>query len=177
MIAIFRSMRRVFMNKSAAKKRLMFIQKEDYNFLAYNTIILLNVLECTSEAKRFRDFRKIAYLIDFITEAGDPKELDQKQLAEIYSRAQIKKKLLHHLLVVLKNKKIVGVSVNETTRTIDFWLNKEMIPTDFLNSDFFQKEMDNIKKLKIALGALRILTMKTLADKIFTQNNVLTWEV
>jgi hypothetical protein len=177
MTAIFHSMRRVFMNKSAAKKRLMFIQKEDYNFLAYNTIILLDALECTSEAKRFRDFRKIAYLIDLITDAGDPKELDQKQLAKIYSRAQIKKKLLHHLLVVLKNKKIVGVSVNEATRTIDLWLNREMIPVEFLDSEFFREEMENIKKLKSALGSLRILTMKTLADKIFTQNNVLTWEV
>lgn len=165
-------------NKNAAKKRLMFIQKEDYNFLAYNTIILLDELGCTSESKKFRDFRKIAYLIDFINEGGNPKNFDQQQLAKIYSRAQIKKKLLHHLLIVLKNKKIISVSANATSTTIDLWLNKDMIPLDFLDFTFFKNEIANIIELKTALGgALKTLTIKTLADKIFTQNNVLTWEV
>lgn len=164
-------------NKNAAKKRLMFIQKEDYNFLAYNTIILLDALECTSESRKFKDFRKIAYLVDFINEGGDPKKFDQRQLAKIYSRAQIKKKLLHHLVVVLKNKKIIGVSINGVSRTIDLWLNKSAVPSGFLDKEFFSNEVANINELKGTLGTLKTLTMKTLADKIFTQNNVLTWEV
>jgi len=164
-------------SRNAAKKRLMFIQKEDYNFLAYNTIILLDVLGCTSEARKFKDFRKIAYLIDFINEGGDPSKFDQRQLSKIYSRAQIKKKLLHHLLVILKNKKFIGVSVNGTSRTIDLWLNKSTVPSEFLNGEFFSEEIANIAELKRVLGAIKTFTMKTLADKIFTQNNVLTWEV
>jgi len=164
-------------NRNEAKKRLMFIQKEDYNFLAYNTIILLDALDCTSDTKKFKDFRKIAYLIDFINEGGDPTNFDQDQLAKIYSRAQIKKKLLHHLLIVLRNKKFIEVSVNATSKTIDLWLNKSSVPAEFFNTDFFRKEMDNINELKRVLGTVRNFTMKTLADKIFTDNNVLTWEV
>jgi hypothetical protein len=164
-------------NRNAAKKRLMFIQKEDYNFLAYNTIVLLNALDCTTEQKKFKDFRKIAYLIDFMNEGGDPKQFDQSLLANIYSRAQIKKKLLHHLLIILKNKNYIGVSVNVTSKTIDLWLKKESIPKEFLETEMFVKENANIFELKSALGTIKSLTIKTLADKIFTQNNVLTWEV
>ena len=164
-------------NKNAAKKRLMFIQKEDYNFLAYNTILLLDVLGCTSESRRFKDFRKIAYLIDFINEGGDPSCFDQSQLSKIYQRAQIKKKLLHHLLIILKNRKLIGVSVNASTKTIDLWLNKSSVPIEFLTAEFFNKEISNINSLKSALGSFKGLTIKTLADKIFNQNNVLTWEV
>lgn len=164
-------------NKNAAKKRLMFIQKEDYNFLAYNTIILLDTLGCTSESRKFKDFRKIAYLIDFINEGGDPTKFNEQQLAKIYSRAQIKKKLLHHLVVVLKNKKIIGVSVNGASRTIDLWLNRSAVPSEFLDEEFFSNEVTNINQLKAVLGTLKTFTMKTLADKIFTQNNVITWEV
>ena len=164
-------------NKNAAKKRLMFIQKEDYNFLAYNTIILLYTLGCTDEAKKFRDFRKIAYLIDFINEGGEPELYDQRQLAHIYSRAQIKKKLLHHLMIVLKNKKYIGVSVNTTYRSIDLWLNKSNIPERFLDKSFFAKEIFNIMQLKRQAPSLKTVAIKTLANNIFTKNNVLTWEV
>ncbi|GGG88307.1 hypothetical protein GCM10007415_22900 [Parapedobacter pyrenivorans] len=164
-------------NKNAAKKRLMFIQKEDYNFLAYNTIILLNALDCTTEAKRFKDFRKIAYLIDLINEGGDPNKLDQRFLSKIYTRAQIKKKLLHHLIIILKNKNYIGVSMNVTSKTIDLWLKKEFIPEDFLRTSLFLNETTNALVLKTALGMIKTVTIKTLVDKIFTQNNVLTWEV
>ncbi|REA63418.1 hypothetical protein DSL64_02935 [Dyadobacter luteus] len=165
------------MNRSAAKKRLMFIQKEDYNFLAYNTIILLDALGCTSEEKKFKDFRKIAYLIDFINEGGDPSKFDQSQLSKIYSRAQIKKKLLHHLVIILKNKNFIGVSMNSTSHTIDLWLKKTEVSEGFLDKRMFNAELSNIKSLKSAVRSLRTITIKTLADKVFADNNVITWEV
>jgi hypothetical protein len=165
------------MNKNAAKKRLMFIQKEDYNFLAYNILILLDTLGCTDEKKKFRDFRKIAYLVDFINEGGNLQHFDQAQLAQIYSRAQIKKKLLHHLMIVLKNREFIGVSVNTTYRSIDLWLNKSKIPNNFLDADFFKSEIANIMELKKITRSLKTVSIKTLATVIFNDNNVLTWEI
>ena len=78
-------------NKTFAKKRMMFIQKEDYNFLTYNLLILLYSLNCISESKRFRDFRKVAYLVDFINSSGNISDYTQNELASIYSKAQLKK--------------------------------------------------------------------------------------
>lgn len=165
-------------NRSSAKKRLMFIQKEDYNFLAYSTIILLRFLDCTSEEKRFRDFRKIAYLVDFVNEGGKPSLFEEQRLADIYYKAQIKKKLLHHLVIVLKNRGFISVSVNKSSQTIDLWLNKEAIPVDFFDVKMFGSEIENVTELQRTLTArVRSMTIKNLVEKIFNDNNILTWGV
>ena len=70
MSVFYRLMKKGYMmikSRKSAKKRMMFIQREDYNFLTYNFLILLNELNCVSEDKRFNDFRKIAYLVEFIS--------------------------------------------------------------------------------------------------------------
>lgn len=165
-------------DRNSAKKRLMFIQKEDYNFLAYSTIILLKFLDCTTEAKRFRDFRKIAYLVDFVNEGGEPSAFEEKRLADIYNKAQIKKKLLHHLIIVLKNRELISVSVNKTSKTIDLWLNGNAIPKDFFDTKIFDNEIENVAELQKSLTTrVRSMTIKNLVEKIFNDNNILTWGV
>jgi hypothetical protein len=163
-------------HRSDAKKRMMFIQKEDYNFLAYNLLLLLDTLDCSGERKTFKDFRKIAYLIDFINEGGEPDKFDQRQLSQIYSKAQIKKKLLHHLLIILRNKKMIGVSPNRTHRSIDIWINRGNIPESFLDKEVFANEINNILQLKKLVYSLKTVNIRDLANKIFTNNNVLVWE-
>ncbi len=165
-------------DRNSAKKRLMFIQKEDYNFLAYSTIILLKSLDCTDETKRFRDFRKIAYLVDFVNEGGVPSEFEQQRLADIYANAQIKKKLMHHLLIVLKNRSLINVSVNQSTQTIDLWLNPKVVPNGFFDLNMFQSEINNVLELKKTLTTkVRSMTIKTLVERVFNDNNILTWGV
>lgn len=164
-------------NKEAARKRIMFIQKEDYNFLTYNLLILLYTLKCTSSQKRFKDFRKVAYLIEFINSGGDISQYSRDDLANIYSKAQLKKQLISHLLVVLRNHNFIEVSINSVSKSFDIWLNLEKIPNEFLDKKLFRKEIENINVLKKHASFLSIITVKTLVDKIFTSNNILTWEI
>ena len=164
-------------NKEAARKRIMFIQKEDYNFLTYNLLILLFTLKCTSSQKRFRDFRKVAYLIEFINSGGDISQYSRDDLANIYSKAQLKKQLISHLLVVLCNHNFIEVSINSVSKSFDIWLNLEKIPNEFFDKKLFRKEIENINVLKKHASFLSIITVKTLVDKIFTSNNILTWEI
>lgn len=163
--------------KHLAKKRLMFIQKEDYNFLTYNFLILLNELNCTSENKKFNDFRKIAYLVEFISSNIKLEDYKQTELSNIYLRAQLKKKLLSHLILTLKNKEYLNVSLNTTHRTLDLWLNKEKIPSDFFDKDFFKHEILNIQRLKKIAKIAPKQKLKTLIDNLYTNRGVLTWEV
>jgi hypothetical protein len=164
-------------NKEAARKRIMFIQKEDYNFLTYNLLILLYTLKCTSSQKRFRDFRKVAYLVEFINSGGDISQYSRDDLANIYSKAQLKKQLISHLLVVLRNHNFIEVSINSVSKSFDIWLNLEKIPNEFFDNKLFRKEIENINVLKKHASFLSIITVKTLVDKIFTSNNILTWEI
>jgi len=163
--------------KNFAKKRLMFIQKEDYNFLCYNLILVLDVLKCTKETETFHDFRKIAYLIDFISSSKNIQEYSKDELINIYSKAQLKKKLLSHLLVVLKNKNFLGISINTTHKSFDVWLKRENIPDHFFNDEYFSNEITNLLQLKTDIRGLKTTTIKTMVDKLFTSKNILTWEI
>lgn len=164
-------------NRKSAKKRMMFIQREDYNFLTYNFLILLNELNCVNEDKRFNDFRKIAYLIEFISNDIDIEKYTEMELSNIYLRAQLKKKLLSHLIITLKNKHYLEISLNNTHRTLDVWINKEKIPDDFFNNEYFSQEILNIQKLKKFARISARQTLKKMIDKLYKDRGVLTWEI
>lgn len=163
--------------KEFAKKRMMFIQGEDYNFLAYNLLIFLNEMGCHSENTKFRDFRKIAYLIDFISGSANLDEFERFELSNIYLKAQLKKKLLSHLIITLQNKSYLDISLNTTHKSIELWINKKNIPKDFFDKTIFKREISNIKKLKKELGITKVSLLKKLIDDIFTNRGVSTWEV
>ena len=156
----------------------MFIQKEDYNFLAYSLLILLDTLDCSRENKLFKDFRKIAYLVDFINQGGDFVKYSREQLSLIYTKAPIKRQLIHHLLHILSKKNYIGVSRNTTHKSFDVWIIRENLPSAFLDKRFFENEISNINLLKNAFGnrSLKTITLKNLSDAIFKTKNIITWE-
>jgi hypothetical protein len=165
-------------NKYFAKKRMMFIQREDYNFLAYNLLLVLYVLDCTDEKKRFKDFRKIAYIIDFISNGADTRTYSNLELAQTYVNAQlIKMKLLSHLLIVLKNRKFIDVSMNDTHKTFDIWLNISNIPNNFFDIEYFGAEIKNINEIKSKIRSFRGSTIKSVVDEFYTNKGVLTWVI
>ncbi len=163
--------------KKSAKKRMMFIQNEDYNFLAYNLLLFLDEFKCYSEETRFRDFRKIAYLIEFISSSKQIGEYDIFELSDIYLNAQLKKKLLSHLIITLQNKDYLDISLNRTHKTIELWIKKENIPKDFFDKQRFKREISNIRKLKKEFKITKVSKLIKLINDIFTSRGVSTWEV
>lgn len=164
-------------SKQEAKKRIMFIQKEDYNFLTYNLLLLLKYLGATSKESKFQDYRKISYLIQFISTQSDFSNFSKEELALVYSKSHLKKQLLSHLILILKNKEYISVDVNYNRNSLDIWINEVNIPDNFFDKTFFKKEIENIKVLKSELPRLKVLTLKNVVDTIFTNNRVITWEV
>jgi hypothetical protein len=163
--------------KENAKRRIMYIQKEDYNFLAYNILLVLRQLNANDESSSFKDFRKIAYLIHFINLNPNFNTYEQNELVKIYSQAQLKKQLISHLLIVLRNRKFIGMSINRIHQSFDIWIIEENIPEDFFNKEFFVKEINNIQYLQSNISRLKGITVKKMVDTIFTKNKVITWEV
>jgi len=164
-------------NKKFAKKRIMFIPTEDYNFLAYNLLLFLDIMECHSELTRFKDFRKIAYLIDIISDSRALDDYDVFELSNIYLKAQLKKKLLSHLIITLQNKNFLDISLNTTHKTIELWIKKENIPNDFFDKEKFKREISNIKKLKKQFKITKVSLLTKLVNDIFTKQGVSTWEI
>lgn len=164
-------------NREFAKKRLMFIQKEDYNYLCYNFLLLLDFYNCYDAKSAFKDFRKIAYLIDLISSSKNLGDYQQEELRNIYSKSHLKKKLLSHLLIILKNRNFIGIEINEPNISFNVWLRKENIPSGFFNCNFFEKEFENLKQINKSVNRLRTAKVKTMVNTIFTSRNILTWEI
>ncbi len=163
--------------KENAKKRLMYIQKEDYNLLTYTMLLVLMHFNAKSEGSRFKDFRKIAYLSHFINLSPNFRSYEQNELSKIYSQAQLKKQLLSHLLIILRNRGFIGMSINHIHQSFDLWINEDNIPIEFFDKKIFENEIKNIEILKSEISRLKGVTVKTLVDNIFTKNNIITWEV
>lgn len=155
----------------------MFIQTEDYNFLAYNLLIFLNEMGCHSESTRFKDFRKIAYLIDFINATKNLDDYDEFELSDIYLKAQLKKKLLSHLIITLQNRDFLDIALNTTHKTIELWIKKDNIPNDFFDKKRFKREIVNIRKLKKQFKITKVSLLTKLVNDIFTERGVSTWEI
>lgn len=165
------------MNKKNAKRRIMFIQQEDYNFLVYNLVLILLVNRCDSKSASFHDFRKIAYLIEFISTNKIISSFTQDELGDIYSRAQLKKMLLSHVLIVLKRQGIIDISLNVPHQSFDIWINRNKLPSDFFCETLFSNEIKNIKELNSIIKRIRTTTIVKLVDTLFTSKNIITWEV
>ncbi len=164
-------------NREFAKKRMMFIPKEDYNYLIYNILLILNDLNCINERMSFSDFRRIAYILDFM---GSHKAIDtytQEELGSIYVKSQIKIKILSHVLIILKNNDYIGISVNPRHQTFDIWLKKKNISTIFWDNNIFELELSQLNQIKRIVPKFRQGTIKTLAQKLYGDKNVLIWEI
>ena len=165
------------MHKKDAKKRLMFIQQEDYNYLIYNLIIVLLVYECNNSNSVFKDYRKIAYLIEIMGIEKKLEDFSQDELGDIYSRAQIKKVLLSHVLVILYRKEIINISMNTVHLSFDIWINEDKVLSYFKNNEMFVTEIKQLKEIKRTFSRIRTSTIKTMVDTLFTNKNIITWEI
>jgi hypothetical protein len=172
---------------SENKKRLMFIKGEDFYFLTYNIIIILNTFGCTSEAKTFKDYRKFAFLIDFISDWSLLNILlaypsgkhvnyrDKESLTRSYSSGLVRMNEILKLLFALEKKGILGLTKNATNGNLDVYLNKSAIPEDLFENEIFKLEQDNANMLKRSFSKISMLKLETLLNNFYYTYGITKW--
>ena len=158
------------MNKAEAKKRMMFVQNDDYNFLSYITILILQYFSCTKKKTVFVDYRKIAFIANIIFYKN------KDDWNQIYYSSQTTLKSLFSIIQLLEKKGILNLESNEKLKTIDLWLNKYSIGDTFSEGNLFKYELDEIKKIHSDISRTRTLKLKTFLDRVFEQHGVTVWE-
>lgn len=166
------------------KKRIMFSKDSDYYFITYNSLLLLDNLKCYEGKSNFCDYRKLIYILPFIadedllrivTKGASIKEEEIKILEDTYINAKLREPILKSILFTLDKKGYIKMEKNK--KSIDLKLIKNTISKDFLHSEIFKKESDNIAIFKSCYQRLNVLSLESLIEKLFKEKGVIIWDV
>lgn len=166
-------------------KRLSFIKAEDIFFIIYNTLIFLDNLQCNSEKKIFKDWRKLVFIIYLVNDKRSIEILKEcsrgvlndqftKELKRIYIEGAQNKNLVKYILLLLEKKKLICLVKGKVELDVYLLENDEV--KKFIKNELFDDEKENIKELRELFPKIRILSYKTLLEKIFKNNGVEIWE-
>ncbi|MFM9331568.1 hypothetical protein [Paenibacillus mesotrionivorans] len=171
------------------KKRMMFSAEDDYYYFAYNTIIFLHTLGCTSESKRFQEWSKLNYLIPFLSnhslfsivasnKARDSyaSPIDRNYLKETYLKSRLRLNWTGSLFYALQQKGILFMNKNDTRKSFDVWLCNENLPKEFTSSELFRMEREHSKQFKSIFSHIRTMKTDSLLDELFRKRGVHIWE-
>ncbi|MEJ8847566.1 hypothetical protein [Variovorax rhizosphaerae] len=173
------------MNKNKDKRPLYFISGQDFYFLAYSILLVLEFLG--GSAKRVKDHRKFAYLIQFI---GDDRLLgilkrhdgksivnptDRELLHTSFTNAELQKREVFKILLSLERKEYIKLERTAVAEILDVALLSENLPNSFFSSKHFQKERKNAEDLKKIIQRLSILSFDSMLDRLYKERGVHVW--
>lgn len=174
------------MKDNSIKKRIMFNIKDDPCFLAYNILIILDYFNCYSSRNVFNDYRKLPYLIDFISSESLMNIL-YKDIA-LGSKEKILLKDSYLNSSSIQNRTFLVLQALKRNNTIDFSLstdklqeNKIFIQIEKVKLDklIFADEYENIDLINkhTQINRLKSLKLSTMLDKLYADKGVKIWEV
>ncbi len=175
-------------SREQVKKRMMYTKGDDFYFLTYNLLILASELKCTSEQVKFVDHRKAAFLLGFVSDPWisrlvlqmkgserQPSSSDRADIAKIYADGSARIHLLTRLLFASERKGIVSLYPGTRGHSIDFFINVENLPKDFLVNPIFEMEKSNISLLRKLMGNMRTAKLESFLERFFANYGVQTW--
>ena len=174
------------MTQADVKKRLMYLSGEDFYLFSYTVLVALDFLNC-KKGKFFKDYRKLAFLIEFIRDEklnyiisnSDERTLnplDKEYLFSSYSTGLSRRSEILKLLFTLEKKKLV-ILERGNNNMINVSLNKEILPASFLDKKIFKKEYSNLDSFCSTIQRVTALTLETMLDRIYKQNGIATWAI
>lgn len=162
----------------------MFNKESDYYFITYNLILILNSLNCYEGKSTFNDYRKIIYIIPFITDNEllkiinkdyKIKNEDIKKLEEVFINAKLREPILKSVLFALENKDYLTLVKNK--ETIGVKLTTRATSKNFLENDAFEFEVDNFNTFKSDYQRLNNMKLETLIDRIWKSRGAIVWDI
>jgi len=175
------------MKNDAVKKNLMYVSGEDFYLFSYSIFIVLDVLGCNG-SKVFRDYRKFAFLIEFVRDqklnyilensSGSlMNPVDKEHLFHSYSAGLGRRGEILKLLFTLEKRSYVTLVQGRSTSSVDVSLNSDSIPQDFLNREMFSREYGNVKRFTTLVKRLSTLKLDTMLERVYKNNGISTWQV
>lgn len=170
MIATGHLMKQDYMKKISAKKRIMFVQHNDFNFLSYVILLTLEKLSCFNEKTAFIDYRKVAFISNILFYKVN------KDWDKIYYDSQGTVKNIELIIQSLNKKGIIEIKLNSQRKTVDIWLLDRGLSKMFVNEPMFIDDLKEIEEIKKNDSRIRTSKLSTFLEKQFSPNGVKIWE-
>lgn len=181
----------------------MYLAGEDFYYFTYSIFLTLDLLECKN-GRYFKDYRKLPFLIEFISDdnllyilessfdreiANDLRDnqtssirtrkhlnrLDKEYMFRSYTMGIARRSEILKLLFTLEKSGYVVLEKGDLQSTVNVSLVKENIPHGFFDQTLFAKEYKNAKRLRSLVKRLSFLTLDTMLAKIYEERGVKTW--
>lgn len=176
------------MDKKLDEKRLLYNKSEDLHFITYNILLILYHLGCIDEKKEFKDYRKLSFLIsivpddkmtllakDYYNGTNIANESIKDSINKLYFQSIENIILIRYVLLILEERQILKIDNKENSSSIHL-VNVDKYK-EFLISEKFEEEIENIKILKKNIYRLSSIKYITFIDNLFKKNGVAVWEV
>lgn len=166
-------------------RRLNHLVGEDFYFLSYSILLALHVL--APNGSSFRDDRKLAHVIQFVSDSrllsildrshdkAIENAVDRELLFAAFSKAELLKREIYKLLLSMDRRGMIAATPSRATGAIDVSLKTENVSADFLGNKIFDQERQNAGKLRSVIPKLSIMTMETFLDRIYVSRGVRAW--
>jgi hypothetical protein len=166
------------------RKRLMFVKGEDFYYLTYNIIAALSILGCYDDGRKFKDHRKLAFLVDFVSDHhlvsivkrnkdhANLSSLDRELLTRSYSTGLIRQNQIIRLLFILESRGIVSLEKNSNGQ-IDVSLKSDK--KDFFDKEIFVTEFQNMFLLKTNIARLSNLNLESMLNRLYDNYGIKRW--
>lgn len=170
---------------SRNKRPLYFISGEDFYFIAYSVLLALNLFG--GSLQRIKDHRKIAYLIQFLSDGRlidildrtqgprSANPVDRELLFSSFTNAELHKREIFKILFSLKRRGFVTIERTETAEVLDITLQAIALPAGFLKSESFSEERANAANLKRIIPRISTLSFDTLLERLYMDRGVRVW--
>ncbi|MBP4050910.1 hypothetical protein J9978_15585 [Chromobacterium violaceum] len=167
------------------KRPLYFISGEDFYFVAYSILLVLEFLG--GSKKRVKDHRKLTYLIQFISDGrligilSRTKErmvsnpVDREFLFSSFANAELHKREVFKILFSLERGGYISIQRTEVAEILDVALIFGSLPKDFFGSAHFDEERRNADELKKLVPKISMLTFDSLLERLYTDRGVRVW--
>jgi hypothetical protein len=157
-----------------AKKRIMFVPSDDFNFLSYTLLVTLKALACTNKKQMLRDVRKLApissiiglpqmeYLIFSSQESSEMRGI----LPKLWAQTKKKEPLYQRITYALGKKGIVGIDFDEKSNCKCVFLQREDMVNKLIESHLFDVEVRNVEIISKMIPRIRSIKYETLMERL-----------
>lgn len=167
------------------KRPLYFISGEDFYFVAYSILLVLEFLG--GSPKRVKDHRKLTYLIQFVSDSrlidillrtqkkqvSNP--MDREFLFSSFTIAELHKREVFKILFSLERGGYIAIQRTAVAEILDVTLVSNALPQDFFKSGHFDEERRNADELKKLIPKISMLTFDSLLERMYSDRGVRVW--